>query len=157
MISHYVQCTDQVTINGLFLETMQWHIWSGPAQKLSSVLLWLHIITWAKVKQRWAVPALRSGILLARPWWSEVSVTGGVPAAANNKHRGGKWDGDGKNVFSVLIKASLPGWCVELDHRGRNSVQSINLGGFLTSSKVTRNDIIKNTVKYRAAKKNTKK
>lgn len=43
------------------------------------------------------------------PWDGAVSatLTGGVPAAACNKHWGGKRDGDGKNVSGVLIKAAL--------------------------------------------------
>ena len=52
---------------------------------------------WVEVKQRWAAPPRvwlwERGSLSARPWWSEVWATGGVPAAANNKHWGGgvKW------------------------------------------------------------------
>lgn len=40
----------------------------------------------SKVGRRWAPPALRRGILSARPLWREVWPTGGTPAAANNKH-----------------------------------------------------------------------
>lgn len=105
-------------------------------QTLSVVWLGLYILTKVQIKQRWAIPALLSCILSVRPWWSEVWATWGVPAAANNKHRGGKWDDDGKNACSVLIKAPLPGWCVELRHRGGNGVESINLWGFLPGSKV---------------------
>lgn len=65
------------------------------------------------------------------PQWLEVS--GGVPAAANNKHRGGKREDDGKNVSAALIKAS-----VQLDHMGGNSGQSTNLGVFVSGLKVTR-------------------
>lgn len=37
----------------------------------------------------------------------------------------------------MLIKAPLPGWRVELDHRGGYSVQLINLEGFCRGSKMT--------------------
>lgn len=55
----------------------------------------------------------------------------------------------GRMCCRALIKAPLPGWRVELDHRKGNSEHSINLGWFLSGSKVTLNDTIKKNKKIK--------
>lgn len=60
------------------------------SHKLLFMLLQVYMLTWIKVKRGWAVPTLKTSctnlwILSARPWWSELWATEGVPAAANNR------------------------------------------------------------------------